>query len=432
MKPKCEPCLESESKVEFKFSTVFGEKLAEDIIYGLFNPRSLESKQEGKVNIKGIVESYLKEKELELELESSQIAAIGWSRGDWREKYFPGYSKLKAARAKAWEYIADKVKKGEIKASDLSPKEMIKNFPEQIVEEFTKEDFLDVGSMRLRRDFLYPDMFINLPGFTAKAERLIAKRVLEEAFLNLEKQGIGMHEIESEDLGIGIYPSHKLQEYDEQRHSYDMLDIQESLLSSALHDPKELKLRREDILIREPYHLARTANVILLDISFSMDGEKFIGAVMAALALRELLQREYKEDALHIFAYNHEVRRVAQGELTRLRPIGYTDIGLAIDIAAKTLEKEDANRSIFLITDSEPTASATASESPVQSALRAAREAGRANIRLNLIMLDRRPELKLLCEEIARVNGRATVTFVEDPLNLKEFIIKRYMEQRAQ
>ncbi len=424
MKPKCEPCLESK---EPKFSAVFGEKLAEDILYGIFNPRSLESMREGKVNINEIVENYLKEKDLEVE--RPQIAAIGWSRGDWREKYFPGYAKLKAARAKAWEYLEDKVKKGEIQASDLSPRQMIKNFPEQIVEEFTKEDFLDVGSMRLQRDFLYPDMFINLPGFTAKAERLIAKRVLEEAFINLEKQGFGIHEIESE--GIGIYPSHRLQEYDEQRHSYDMLDIQESLISSALHDPKELKLRREDILIREPYHLARTANVILLDISFSMDGEKFIGAVMAALALRELLQREYKEDVLHIFAYNHEVRRVAHGELTRLRPIGYTDIGLALDTATKTLEKEDANRSIFLITDSEPTASSSTSESPVQSALKAAREAGRANVRLNLIMLDRRPELKLLCEEIAKVNGRATVTFVEDPLNLKEFVIKRYIEQRA-
>lgn len=426
MKPKCEACLENGDKV--RFSAVFGEKLAEDILYGMFNPRSLEGKREGKVNITEIVEGYLKEKDLELELGRPQIAAIGWSRGDWREKYFPAYCKLKAARAKAWEYLADKVKKGEIKASDLSPKQMIKNFPEQIVEEFTKEDFLDVGSMRLQRDFLYPDMFINLPGFTAKAERLIARRVLEEAFLNLEKQGFGAHEIESE--GLGIYPSHRLQEYDEQRHSYDMLDIQESLISCALNDPEELKLRREDILIREPYHLARTANVILLDISFSMDGEKFIGAVMAALALRELLQREYKEDVLHVYAYNHEVRRVAHGELTRLRPIGYTDIGLAIDVAAKTLEKEDANRCIFLITDSEPTASSSASESPVQSALRAAREAGKLNIRLNLIMLDRRPELKLLCEEIARVNGRATVTFVQDPLKLKEFIIKRYMEQR--
>ncbi|MEM2925053.1 MAG: hypothetical protein QXJ68_05130 [Methanocellales archaeon] len=422
MKPKCEPCLETKGE---KFTAIFGEKLAEDILYGLFNPRSLESKQ-GKVNITEIVESYLKEKDLELE--RPQIAAIGWSKGDWREKYFPAYSKLKAARAKAWEYLADKVKKGEIKTSDLSPKQMIKNFPEQIVEEFTKEDFLDVGSMRLQRDFLYPDMFINLPGFTAKAERLIAKRVLEEAYANLEKQGIGTHEIESE--GLGIYPSHRLQEYDEHRHSYDMLDIQESLISSALHDPKELKLRREDILIREPYHLARVANVILLDISFSMDGEKFIGAVMAALALRELLQREYKEDVLHIYAYNHEVRRVAPGELTKLRPIGYTDIGLALDTAVKTLEKEDANRCIFLITDSEPTASSSASESPVQSTMRAAREAGKLNIRLNLIMLDQRPELKLLCEEIAKVNGRAIVTFVQDPLNLKEFIIKRYMEQR--
>ncbi len=432
MKPRCKPCIES--KIEPDFSAIFGEKLVEDILYRMFNPRSMnESDGDSgkKVDVNAMVKGYLKEsqREKDFDLESRQLAALGWAQDDWRQKYYPGYGKLKDARAKAWEHLKDRVRKGEIKPGDLSPKQIIENFPEKIVEEFSREDFLDTGSMRLHRDFLYPDMFINLPEFTSKGENMIARRVLEEAFKNLDKKGTGAHETFKE--GIGIHPSHKLQEYDEHSHSYDTLDIQETLISTALSDPEDLKIRNEDILVREPHHMAKTANAILLDSSFSMDGEKFVGAVMAALALRELLQSEFRDDSLYIIAYNHEVQKIAPGELTRLRPLGYTDIGLALDIAIKNLEKEEANRSIFLITDSEPTASSHPDLSPVQSALRAAKEAGNANIRLHLIMLDSREELKLLCEEIAVVNGRATVTFIEDPLNLKEFMIRSYMELRA-
>ncbi|RLI24274.1 MAG: hypothetical protein DRO52_05750, partial [Candidatus Hecatellales archaeon] len=60
---------------------------------------------------------------------------------------------------------------------------------------------------------------------------------------------------------------------------------------------------------------------------------------------------------------------------------------------------------------------------------KAAYKAGKANILLNIIMLDRRPELRLICEHMARLNGRATVTYINNPLNLKEFVIKFFFNR---
>jgi len=161
-----------------------------------------------------------------------------------------------------------------------------------------------------------------------------------------------------------------------------------------------------------------------------MRGEKFRGGIMAALAFRELLEREFKEDKLHIVAYNQKPRLISRGEIVKLKPYGYTDIGQAIDFAIEILSKEDGNKSIFLITDGEPTSTNKRNQTPEESALRAAYRAGKEDILLNIIMLDRRPELRCICEHMAMLNGRASVTYVNNPLSLKEFVIKFFYDQR--
>lgn len=85
-----------------------------------------------------------------------------------------------------------------------------------------------------------------------------------------------------------------------------------------------------------------------------------------------------------------------------------------------------------MITDGEPTATHHRNQTPEESAFRAAYLAGKMEINLNIIMLDRRPELLLLCEKMVRLNGNATLTHVKNPLNLKEFIVKSFVERRKQ
>jgi Mg-chelatase subunit ChlD len=416
MKPECELCKEEKRET---FSSIFGEHLTEEVVYKLFN-LDLVSRERffRDLQIENLIRSYLESfnsKSMEYQLERY----MRWLGID--QEKIEEYLKTK----EAWEKLVEKIKKGEINPSDLSAEELIRTFPSQVTEELAKEELLSLKVYSYR---LYPHLLMVQPEFTEKSEKIIAKKVLEEAFLNLRKQSVGIHEVD--ETGFGISSSHILHEFDEFQHTYDMLDIQETLISTAIRDPVNLEISKDDLKARIPIHKAKSSNVILIDSSYSMRGVKFRGGIMAALALKELLQTEYKEDKLFIVAYNHKPQILASGEIIKLKPYGYTDIGLALEFSLRLLLKEEGNKNIFLITDGEPTATHRRNQTPEESAFRAAYIAGKMDVSLNIIMLDYRPELRFICEKMVRLNGNATLTHVRNPLNLKEFIIKSFVDRK--
>ena len=416
MKPECELCKEEKRET---FSSIFGEHLTEEVVYKLFN-LDLVSRERffRDLQIENLIRSYLESfnsKSMEYQLERY----MRWLGID--QEKIEEYLKTK----EVWEKLVEKIKKGEINPSDLSAEELIRTFPSQVTEELAKEELLSLKVYSYR---LYPHLLMVQPEFTEKSEKIIAKKVLEEAFLNLRKQSVGIHEVD--ETGFGISSSHILHEFDEFQHTYDMLDIQETLISTAIRDPVNLEISKDDLKARIPIHKAKSSNVILIDSSYSMRGVKFRGGIMAALALKELLQTEYKEDKLFIVAYNHKPQILASGEIIKLKPYGYTDIGLALEFSLRLLLKEEGNKNIFLITDGEPTATHRRNQTPEESAFRAAYIAGKMDVSLNIIMLDYRPELRFICEKMVRLNGNATLTHVRNPLNLKEFIIKSFVDRK--
>ena len=130
------------------------------------------------------------------------------------------------------------------------------------------------------------------------------------------------------------------------------------------------------------------------------------------------------------FAYDQTPYLLNPGDIIKLRANGWTDIGKALDLSRELLTREDENRNIFLITDSEPTVSCYPDQTPETSALRASYMLSLEDISINIIMLDRRPELRALCEEMAILNRNATAVYVDDPLNLSEFVIKSYIDMK--
>ncbi|RLG91818.1 MAG: hypothetical protein DRO36_03310 [Candidatus Hecatellales archaeon] len=418
MKPECELCKEDKKEKE-TFSSIFGEGLTEEIVYKLFNLDLISRERYFRnLQVDNLIKSYLESlenKNMEYQLERY----MRWLGID--EEKIKEYLRVKDA----WEKLVEKIKNGEINPSNLSAEELIENFPSQITEELVKEELLSLKVYSYR---LYPHLLMVQPEFTEKSEKLIAKKVLEEAFINLKNKSIGIHEID--ETGFGVSPSHILYEFDEFQHTYDMLDIQETLISTAIRDPVNLEISREDLKARIPIHKTKSSNVILIDSSYSMRGIKFRGGIMAALALKELLQTEYKEDKLFIVAYNHKPQILESGEIIKLKPYGYTDIGLALEFSMKLLSKEDGNKNIFLITDGEPTATHRRNQTPEESAFRAAYAAGKMDVSLNIIMLDYRPELRFICEKMVRLNGNATLTHVKNPLNLKEFVVKSFVDRK--
>ncbi len=411
MKPKCRLCEEKGRSL----LPILGKDTLESLLYGFFNPESMRSNEEKKIDIDAMVKEFIQE------MSGEEQEADGYS--GWTRRYLEWHMKLQRAREKAWEEILEKIRKGEINPSDLPLSQMVKHFSEMIAEEFKKEGLLELVTERYMHQNAY--MYYAL---TANSEKVIAQKVLEEAFANLHKYGIGIHETGK--TGFGTYPSHIIREYDDYQHTYDMLDIQETLISTASRDPEDMDILEGDLKARIPFHKAKSANAIVIDKSGSMNGYKLKGAVMSALGLRELLETEYKEDALHVIAYDHKTYVLNPGEIVRLVAHSWTDIGQAVDAARRILSEEEGNKNIFLVTDGEPTSSCYPDQTPEQSALRAAYMSGKEDIRMNIIMLDSRPSLRRFCEEMAVLNGNTTVAFVDDPLNLKEFVIKSYIDYR--
>jgi len=420
MKPKCEICGE---EGEEKLSSVFGRQFIEDMAYEIFDPTP--EKKRGSLDLREMIERYLAE-DFDEAVYDVLLGMLHEDRSDLLyESDLMDKARLEISKKKAWEEIISKIKKGEIPLEHLQPSQLLDYFPEEVLQGLIEEGLIEENA---RKNLRYPRSALTFSNFTVEGEKIIAQRLLEEAFKNLKKSGVGIHITEEE--GYGTEPTSIIRDFDEYTHSYDLIDWQETLLNTAMRDAKEMRISSSDIKVRVPRHRSRCSNVILVDISNSMYGNKFKGGLMAALALERLFQEEYREDVLHILAYNEEVYLVQVGQLLKLRPYGFTDIGGAIDAATRMLEKEDGEKNIFLITDSEPTASNKRELSPIENAFRASYMAGKADMRLNVIMLDRKPILRTICDRIASLNGQAAIAYVDNPLNLKEFIIKTVIDRK--
>jgi len=425
MKGECEGCSERARRESERLSNVLGQDFIDDLIYGLFNPEGIESQEEDASSFEQMIEDLMSKSSNDMKEESLQ-EWLGELEGNWfYRSWIRDYAKRERAREAAWQSIIEKIEKGQIDPKDLPMKQLLKNFPRRVMEHLSQEGYID---LKWEKHLMHPKVYLGHAEFTAQSERLIAKRLLEEAFANLEKMGFGEHETLK--IGAGVSSSNIVAEFDELQHSFDNLDLQETLVGVSFRDPEQMQMQDEDFKARIPNHRSSSSNIILMDISGSMYGDKYKGCVMAGLALGQLLEEEYKEDKLRIVAYNDEPMLVLEGQILRLRPHGQTDIGRALDFCIQMLSKEEGNRNIFLLTDSEPTVSYNRDQSPIENMYRAAYLAGKENIRMNIVMLDRNPALKAICENMAKLNGCTKIVYVDNPLNLKEFIIKTYIDSR--
>lgn len=422
-KRECKECLLVEEEESKNLSNLVGKEVLDDILLGLFNPDSLESKGENESDNEEMIEKYLNERSTST---SSDYLQERFEDMDynWFHRTLQ-YADRETAKEEVWDKMLDMVREGEMEPRDLPLRQMLRNIPRKILERLAKEGYLD---LKWQRHLINSNVYLGHVEFTAESERLITKRILDEAFRNLEKLGYGLHELRKP--GSGTNPSDLISEFDEYQHSYDNLDLQETMLTAAIKDPEKMNLEADMFKARIPLHKSGSSNIILMDISGSMYGNKFKGCIMAALSLRQLLEEEFKDDTLYVIAYNDEPKIVQAGEVLKLRPHGQTDIGRALDLCTQILSKDDGNRNIFMITDSEPTVSYFREFSPVENMYRAALATMSEKIRLHVIMLDRDPGLRSISENMAKLNGYSNVAYVDNPLNLKEFVIRTFIDSK--
>lgn len=399
-KPQCRLCESSESGIE---------KIADDLLYSLFNPYH---RDQGDFDVTDLIKKHISEEaRRDFEMFSSTLKeftkTFGYISNYWMDKI----SDLREAKKKAWEELKEMLKQEAISKEQLSMSQIVDNFFEEVIEELYDLGYIDNVETRFHRKIV---------SYTPKAEKVLGEKVLSLSLQNLEKKHYGEHETEK--AGLSNFNTEMLVEFDPYLHSFDNIDIAESLIKSAIRG--EIEFEERDLVARQPKHSERCVYVMLIDVSDSMRGRKIVGAIEAAMCLRNAIKKDGSDDELKIVAFNHKVREIKQGDILNLEPRGRTDIGLALRKARNILKESSGTGIVFLISDGEPTSSFNPYLTPWRCALKEAEKLRNVDARLQIIMFGKEGRFLELCKNIAKLSGKANLFHFSDPLNLKSFVIR--------
>ncbi len=396
-KPECKVCRKG-----FQLS-----ELLDDLLYALFNPYYRE---QGNFDPKELIRKYLRDemKKLDGNPFFREIARdLGFFDGYWTEQL----ERYQMAKKMAWEELKELIEKGKLKREELSANKLVENFFDEVVEELKKFGYIECVEGRFHR---------RIVRYRAIAEKVIGEKILSTALEELEKRGRGEHLTEKE--GVSIFSGESIVEFDPFLHSFDNIDLCESLVKSAIKGGAGL----EEIVARQTKHSERCVYVMLIDVSDSMRGKKIVGAIEAGIALRRAIERKGSGDELEVVAFNHRTFRVIGEEILNLEPRGRTDIGLALKTAREILSEKNGTGIVFLISDGEPTSSYDPSITPWACALREARQLRKVHAKLQIVMFGNEIRFLELCSLMAKLCGNSKLFHFSDPLNLKKYILRRF------
>ncbi|MFW5935725.1 MAG: VWA domain-containing protein [Candidatus Hadarchaeota archaeon] len=401
VKPKCKLCTTNNLNI----------CLARELLYSVFNPYHL---RKGKLDVSQLIKKHIDDPELKRNYE-----LISYLLNDMMDNFayinLP-HKKLeehRAAKQKAWREIKDKIDAGELSMDDVSASDLVYHFYQETLQDLIQDGYISSVVEGLNRHIHY----------TSQAEKILGEKVLKISIQELEKHWQGEHETSQK--GMSIFTGNTLEEYDPFLHSFDMIDVQETMINSALKDP-QIELKEENIVIRELKHTERCVYVFLIDASDSMRGQKILGAVEATLALRRAIESS-SDDVLYTVSFNHTTRRLREGEIINVNVKGRTDIGLALRTARKILRKEKGTGIVFLITDGEPTSTSLEDTTPWSASLIEAQKLNSVDARLSIMMFGRERRFVELCNKIASKCQNSHIVFFEDPLNLKNYVIHSFI-----
>ncbi len=396
-KPECRLCSKAEQPVE---------KIAEELLYSLFNPYY---RDEGQFDVTELIRKHLSEKLVrDFELYTSTLKEFT-SGYYWMDRI----PEIRDAKRKAWEELKEMLNSESILPEQLSMSQVVDNFFDEVIEELQNLGYIESIETRFHRKVI---------NYTLKAEKVLGEKVLSLSLQNLEKRYFGEHETEK--VGVSTFSGEILTEYDPYLHVFDNIDLVESVIKSAMRG--KIEFDESEMLARQPKHMEKCTYVMLIDVSDSMRGRKIVGAIEAAMCLKNAIKRKGSNDELKVVAFNHKVREIRQGEILNLEPRGRTDIGLALRKARNILRDSSGTGVIFLISDGEPTSSFNPYLTPWRCALKEAEKLKNVDARLQIIMFGKEGRFLELCKNMAKVSGKANLFHFSDPLNLKRFVVKRF------
>jgi Ca-activated chloride channel homolog len=193
---------------------------------------------------------------------------------------------------------------------------------------------------------------------TPKTEQAIRNNALEYIFGKLKKGASGNHKTKftgknGDEVGSDL----RAYEFGDSPQSIAMI---ESLKQAQInHGLDDFKLTENDLLVAEQEFKTQTSTVLMIDISHSMilyGEDRITPAKMVAMALAEMIKRNYPKDSLDIIVFGNDAWPIQLKDLPYLQ-VGpfHTNTVAGIELAMSILRKKKAgNKQIFMITDGKP------------------------------------------------------------------------------
>ncbi|MFQ5874454.1 MAG: VWA domain-containing protein, partial [Dehalococcoidia bacterium] len=266
-----------------------------------------------------------------------------------------------------------------------------------------------------------------------KGLRRIGQRALRDIFQHLKKDRQAAHDMRVRGVGVENTDETKGYEFGDPF----TLHLPKTLLNAVERRGARVpvKLKPEDLEIYRPEHMTRSATVLLLDQSRSMDiSGAFLAAKKVALALHSLISTQFPRDDLYVVgfaAYAQEVKANLLAEIDCAGERPGTNMHHALMLSRQLLAKRKCeNKQVIMITDGEPTAHLERGQAlfwyppsieTIQATLREVKRCTRDAITLNIFMLDTSYYLMDFVNQVTKINkGRA---FYTTPDRLGEYIL---------
>ncbi len=277
---------------------------------------------------------------------------------------------------------------------------------------------------------------------TAKMERIIRQRALDQIFGKLKRSGAGNHKTGKS--GQGDEHTGDMREY---RYGDDLGNIAmtESIKNAQInHGVGSFQLREEDLVVEDTQYKAQMSTVLMIDISHSMilyGEDRITPAKKVAMALAELITTRYPKDTLDILVFGNDAWPIPIKDLPYLKVGPYhTNTVAGLQLAMDMLRrKRNTNKQIFMITDGKPSClrlpdgnyyknSVGLDDYIVEKCYNMARQARKLHIPITTFMIAEDPYLMQFIRHFTEANkGKAFFTGLK---GLGEMIFEDYENNR--
>ncbi|MFK7814291.1 MAG: VWA domain-containing protein [Maribacter sp.] len=277
---------------------------------------------------------------------------------------------------------------------------------------------------------------------TAKMERIIRQRALDQIFGKLKRSGAGNHKTGKS--GQGDEHTGDMREY---RYGDDLgnISMTESLKNAQInHGIGSFILSEEDLVVEDTQYKAQMSTVLMIDISHSMilyGEDRITPAKKVAMALAELITTRYPKDTLDILVFGNDAWPIPIKDLPYLKVGPYhTNTVAGLQLAMDMLRrKRNTNKQIFMITDGKPSClrlpdgtyyknSVGLDDHIVEKCYNMARQARKLHIPITTFMIAQDPYLMQFIRHFTEANkGKAFFTGLK---GLGEMIFEDYESNR--